>query len=393
MGQKIIEQAETRRLPRREFIRNAATLAAVARLSPAAMLGCQATSSSSVSSNNSDAMDQALEMMAGLEPFANHGPMAAEALVSLGRAESIIAFVNAYKKRFTSPYPSSYQTVTATNWRDALGDSRRISDWAIFFDRQLKEAAWPKVLDLWSGRLAPGLAAAAAHGLIRTAHATRSLSVKETDLRLRELAEGLSYWAAYYQELPENRNAAAVRLKPLDAIKQVPLVPVARRRGGSVTNGLHAVNEFAPFAAVSGLVEIKGRPETVISELTEAFATAYLRKITPGNLIILLHAVTCTSGLRSLLPYLSSTTAERMLHYGWLVGAALYSIGAIDSTNAPMKEQEIKPADLIERAVKTKEEHAIKFTEACLREYSHNSNPVYLQAANDALGRLPSFSD
>ena len=391
MGQKIIEQAESRGLPRREFIRNAATLAAVAGLSPASMLGCQATSSSSVSSNNSEAMDQALEMMAGLEPFANHGPMAAEALVSLGRPESIISFVNAYKKRFTSPYPSSYQTVTSTNWREALGDSRRISDWAIFFNRQLKEAAWPKVLDLWSGRLAPGLAAAAAHGLIRTAHATRSLSVKETELRLEELAEGLSYWAAYYQELPENPNASGVRLKPLDAIKQIPLVPVAKRRGGSVTNGLRAVNEFAPFAAVSSMVETTGRPETVISELTQAFATAYVRKITPGNLIILLHAVTCTSGLRSLLPYLSATTAQRMLHYGWLVGAALYSIGAIDSTNGPIEDQEIKRDDLIERAVATREEHAIKFTEACLREYSINSNTVYLQAAKDALGRLPSF--
>ena len=391
MGQKIIGQAESRRLPRREFIRDAATLAAVVGLSPAAMLGCQASSSSSVSSNNSDAMDQALEMMAGLDPFANHGPMAVEALVSLGRPESIIPFVNAYKKRFASPYPSSYQTVTSTNWREALGDSRRISDWAIFFNRQLKDAAWPKVLDLWSGRLAPGLAAAAAHGLIRTAHATRSLSVKETDLRLRELAEGLSYWAAYYQELPENPKATAVRLKPLDAIKQVPLVPGARRRGGSVTNGLRAVNEFTPFAAVSSMVETTGRPETVISELTEAFATAYLRNITPGNLIILLHAVTCTSGLRSLLPYLSPITAQRMLHYGWLVGAALYSIGAIDSTNGPIKDQEIDRGDLIERAVATREEHAIKFTEACLREYSFNSNIVYLQAAKDALGRLPSF--
>ena len=39
---------------------------------------------------------------------------------------------------------------------------------------------------------APGLSAAAAHGLLRTGHAVRSLAVKETDLRLRELAQGLS---------------------------------------------------------------------------------------------------------------------------------------------------------------------------------------------------------
>ncbi|HKY44390.1 MAG TPA: questin oxidase family protein [Pyrinomonadaceae bacterium] len=268
--------------------------------------------------------------------------------------------------------------------------SGRVADWANFFNRELKESAWPIVLNRWSERLAPGLAAAAAHGLIRTAHATRSLSAKETDLRLRELAEGLSYWAAYYQELPENPNVPGVRVKASEAIKRVPLVPVAKRRGGSVTNGLRAVNEFAPFAAVSNIVDTTGKPEKVISELTGTFAMAYLKNVVPGNLIVLLHAVTCTSGLRSLLPYLSPSTAQRMVHYGWLVGAALYSIGALGQTNESIQEQEIKRDDLIERAVATKEEHAIKFTEACLREYSHNANTIYLQAARDALERIPS---
>ena len=98
------------------------------------MLGCQVSSSGSDAANNSDAMDQALEMLTGLEPFANHGPMAAEALVSLGRVDSIVPFVNAYKKRFSLPYPSSYQSVTSANWREALGDQRRVADWANFGD-------------------------------------------------------------------------------------------------------------------------------------------------------------------------------------------------------------------------------------------------------------------
>ena len=47
-------------------------------------------------------MDQALEMMAHLAPLTNHGPIASEALVSLGRADSVVKFVTAYMKRFTS---------------------------------------------------------------------------------------------------------------------------------------------------------------------------------------------------------------------------------------------------------------------------------------------------
>ena len=43
---------------------------------------------------------------------------------------------------------------------------------------------------------------------------------------------------------------------------------------------------------------------------------------------------------------------------------------------------------LIDRAVATQDEHAIKFTEACLREHAFNPKPLYLQAARDAVGRF-----
>jgi len=43
---------------------------------------------------------------------------------------------------------------------------------------------------------------------------------------------------------------------------------------------------------------------------------------------------------------------------------------------------------LIERAVATGDEHAFKFTDACLGEWRLRRNPVYLAAAEDVLGRL-----
>ena len=45
-------------------------------------------------------------------------------------------------------------------------------------------------------------------------------------------------------------------------------------------------------------------------------------------------------------------------------------------------------AELIDRAVAAGGAHSIKFTEACLREYSLNPNPVYLLAAQDAAERV-----
>jgi hypothetical protein len=43
---------------------------------------------------------------------------------------------------------------------------------------------------------------------------------------------------------------------------------------------------------------------------------------------------------------------------------------------------------LVDQAMRTGGEHAIKFTEACLREHAISPNPVFLAAALDATRRL-----
>ncbi len=45
-------------------------------------------------------------------------------------------------------------------------------------------------------------------------------------------------------------------------------------------------------------------------------------------------------------------------------------------------------ADLVDRAVAARDEHAIKFTEACLREYRVTSDPAFIAAAEDIVVRL-----
>jgi hypothetical protein len=374
---------------RRHFIRDAATATAVVAVSPRLLAGCGvAPSLTGPASPHADALDQALEMMAGLAPLSNHGPMAAEALVALGRADHVIAWVEGYKKRFTSSYPAPRQAITREGWQAALGDGARVADWVAFFERELKEEGWPRVLTRWVAVLAPGMAAAAAHGVIRTAHAARSLSLRETEPRRRELAEGLGYWAAYYQPLPA-ANHAATSLRPADAVGQIPLLPDADRpRGGSIMAGLQGLDGFPQFAGVLALVEVESDAEGFLSELTEAFAAAYLRDASPRSFLALIHAVTGTAGLRSLLPYLSPAAAREVLQYGWQTAAALYSVFGAGSTRRPPEAETVGRDELIDRALATRDEHAIKFTEACLREHALNPKPVYLQAALDAIGRL-----
>ncbi len=381
-------QTESDKLPRRRFLGDALTAATVACLPQGFWSGCQATTGSMASTAaGADIMEQALEMMSGLAPLTNHGPMAAEALVALGRAESVAPWVEGYRKRFTASYPEGRGRLTRENWRGALGDGSRVADWTDFFGRELKEAAWAEVVGRWSAVLAPGLAAAAAHGLIRTGHAARSLSAKETDLRRRELAEGMGYWAAYYQPLPEARNATAGKLKPAQAINHVPLLPPEKRLHGSIMNGLRSLDNFTPFAAAADLIETTGDAGRFLSELTETFADAYVKNVNRRNHLILIHAVTAAAALRSLLPFLPADTARRALRYGWQVAAALYSISGPGATDRVPEAKEVGRDELIDRAVASQDEHAIKFTEACLREFALNPRPVYLQAARDAVGR------
>lgn len=318
---------------RRRFIQQAVTAASVACLPSGLLLGCQSTPVSTASAG-ADVMDEALQMMSGLAPLTNHGPMAAEALVALGRADRVIPWVENYKKRFVSSYPNQRNPITRETWRAALGDGSRVADWTVFFNRQLKDAAWTQVVGEWSTTLAPGLAAAAAHGLIRTGHAVRSLSVKETDLRRRELAEGLGYWAAYYQALPEASEAKPEKIKPALAINQIPLLPVERRGGGSIMIGLRRLNDFPPFARSADLVEIPDDAGKFLSDLTETFATAYVRNVNPRNVITLVHTVTGLTALRPLLPYLAPATRRVALRYAWQVAAGLYSISAVSAQKA-----------------------------------------------------------
>jgi hypothetical protein len=67
--------------------------------------------------------------------------------------------------------------------------------------------------------------------------------------------------------------------------------------------------------------------------------------------------------------------------YGWQLAAGIYSVFADSLISSKSAAQKYDTEDLIERAIKNGDEHAIKFTEACLREYALNPKLVYLEAA------------
>ena len=103
---------------------------------------------------------------------------------------------------------------------------------------------------------------------------------------------------------------------------------------------------------------------------------------------MLLHTVTVSAALRLLLPHLPSELNKTALAYVWQNIAAT---AAAYADVRPPERHDWPPQDeleLIERSVATDDPHAIKFTEACIREYRLNPQPVHLAAAADWAQRL-----
>jgi hypothetical protein len=164
--------------------------------------------------NNYTIMDEALDLLSAYGPdlasgLTSHAPMAVEALCALGRPDAVMPWLDHYRHGML-PRPEPVERITRDNWRSALARYDRFADWSAFFNQELARAAWPTVVNEWVGHLAPGICASAVHGVIRVGHAVRCLDAGVSPHRLRELADGLGYWAAWYhRSRPTGRRVAA----------------------------------------------------------------------------------------------------------------------------------------------------------------------------------------
>jgi hypothetical protein len=337
----------------------------------------------------SDVLDEGLSRLAATGPefrggLSNHGPMAAEALVRLGRADAVEHWLDGYLKHLEEA-PRPGDPVTDATWRDALGKLNRVADWEAYVRAQLAEEPWRDVLARWWPRLLPGVAAAATHGIIRTSHAARSLASagEAGDAERRaELARALAYWAASYVELPVGARPDGT-LNAAAAIRGLPVLDEPAQ-GGLITDRLK-----------NGLPRLPGLPAALaaLRPPEEAGTGRHLRDLAGeftrvflgygrGQPIAFLHAVTAPVAAYSVLPLLPRQLARPTYDALWQVGAALYAVHAGGVTAEPLPAASpLAPGDLADLAVAAGDEHAIKLTEACLRLHAETPDPVFLHAA------------
>jgi len=334
----------------------------------------------------SDELDECLTRLSATGPefdggLSNHGPMAVEALTALGRPGEARPWLDRYITRLDEP-PRGTFAVTEDNWPEALGAVKRVANWEDYFRAQLTEAAWQDVLARWWARLLPGAAGAATHGLIRTSHAARALGAARTPEREAELARGLAYWAASYVELPGILGGHG-HLTLADAIDGLP-VAARPADDGLITERVKTTLTTQPQIRIAiGGLRPPADAAAALPAVAAAFAGMFLR-YGRSRPIALIHTVTAPTAAWSVVPLLPPELARPTHDALWKVSAALGAVYASGVAAEPLPAGSPPSLqDVVDRAVASGDEHAIKLTEACLRLAAASTapDPTLLHAA------------
>lgn len=336
-----------------------------------------------------DLLDHALERLHAhvsndTSFLSNHVPMVVEALASLGQAEAIEPWVDRHLRPIGSE-GASRDRIEREQWRESLARPERFYDWRVLFQEELGADEWVSVLRRWTPRLVPGLAGNATHGLIRTGHATRALGRRDNAIRRTELATALAYWAIGYETLPWDESLAPQASVEAALARVEPRLPALSPPRGNIVAGLRALHETPSFLPVAGLVDTRD-PERTLSEVTASFACFYLEN--PERRIPLTHSITAPAALRLLAPHLDEETLCTATRYVWQASAGLYVVYADPRRSAPAAELAAPREDVVARAVANGAPHAIKLTEACLREAALSGESMLIQAAQDGARAL-----
>jgi hypothetical protein len=341
-----------------------------------------------------DALDRLHDTGPEFDGFlANHGPMAAEALIRLGGSGAVAPWVDRYLTRL-GPAPGVVRGIGDADWQEHLGDVRLAGDWTTYLRQQARDLPWRDLLLRWWPRLLGGMAASATHGVIRTAHAVRSLRSaggRPDALLVDELVHGLALWAARYQTLP----GAPPLHGPFDAVTAIsrlprldPAVPSEAPGIGGRLLSLHRLPRFADGLDAWNAPPL---PDQALDELVGAASRVLVARSDAP--IAFCHAVTAPAAVRLVLPVLPAHLQEASVAASWQVVGGIVAAFASPrlAAEAAPAEAGAAPAvdELTGRAVEHGDEHVIKLTEAAVREFGRSADPTLLAAADRFRDRVP----
>ena len=331
---------------------------------------------------NDGALDEAYERLHRTGPeyegwLTNHGPMAVEAMVRHGQERVVHRWLDRYAGRLEE-LPRGTAPIGAAEWREALGDARRLGDWLAYFDREVRERPWREVLMTWWPRLLPGIAAGATHGVIRTGHAVHTLLRSETSRpRVAELGQALGYWAARWQPVPADAPGDTAR--PEDALAAVPRVP-------DQSQGIrYRLGQLAGLPGWAPALRPVGSAEQARLRLAELADAATLRYLTygHGSGVMMVHTATAPTAVLRTLPALPATMWAASLDAAWAATAAVTAAYAPEeaASRAGLPTASGTTKEIFARAVRHGDEHVIKMADTCLEVHERTGDEDALAAA------------
>jgi len=322
-----------------------------------------------VDRTNDMSYDDALAVFIGADAsysggLSNHGPMAAEALVSLGQADWMGRFVSHYRGRLEAP---------------SVEISPAPADWRPWLDAQLPE-------------LVPHAANLLGHGLLRVAHAVRGIERVETTgiasaTQLQELAIAVDYWRSGGTGI-----AGPARLSGSESIgdwlRSLELLPAFEAPGGSLNVTLVRAAAMPSFVERMSALAPAADPATTLDALSAAAASACARNV-GLNAFTLLHGATVSSMARVLLGHLDEDGA-RALESSVVGFVAAAVVGFDEQAAAEAGEMSaagevLDAAQLAADAAATLDEHTIKFADACIGVASRIGDDAPLAALRQQL--------
>ncbi len=306
----------------------------------------------------------------------SHLPMALHALHSLGAsAQRMQDFYTRYTSRFSSRGETlprlAYASSGDAPWWTLLSQDDAYATLQARFTADVEALGVPATLSLLLPELLPGVAAAAFHGVIRTAHALESG-------HQGELAAALAYWAWRWQPLTPPAPPAPVA--PLLDVQAWSHQLVAQSVGWHSSGSLisirmaHASHSDIYQNLASALAPAIG-VRTRIAELAAVAVRCYVQQ---PNFTVL-HMVTGLRALRMLLPWLPDTPAMQAVLVNCFVAA--YMAAQIVPADAAPEVAYREWPDVIAAAIASHDDHVIKLVHACREEQAAYGHGPYLLAA------------
>lgn len=308
------------------------------------------------------------------DQLTNHLPMALHALFSLGASsQRMVGFYASYSKRFQdtgAPSVTPMAPEPPSDWRALRGQADSYPAlWRHFHDAVARDGAHTTLRESLPD-LMPGVAAAALHGVIRTAHAVESGHAGE-------LAAALAYWAWRWQALAKPTMAVPSLGFGAWSARLVQEAPSWDTEGPLISIRMHQACQSAVYQALAGALQLAPDLGTRIRELAGLAVECYCAS---PNFTIL-HTITGLRALRTLLPWLeSSEEAQAILAQNFV--AAYLAARVVPSSSVELITPERSWEDVAAAAVASDDDHTIKLVQACRAEAQVYGQGRYLRAAS-----------